>query len=362
MKVFFVIRGLHDSGGVERVTSVLANKLAEDKYDIGIVCLQKGTPFFHINPDVKLYYLPDEKSSLFLPERFTRKDKLRNLYRREKPDIVIFVGSHRSLLNLPAAAGIPNITWEHFNARVNWHPLHKLSRKLAVKHSSRIVTLTHQDVENYKELFDAKNVVCIPNPITIENIEPSPLTEKRVLAVGRLASQKGFDLLLYAWQKTQNRRNGWKLRIVGSGRHLKDLKRQIEANDIEDSVEILPATKDILNHYKQASIYAMSSRYEGLPLVLIEAMASGLPIVSFDCQTGPAEVIQDNKTGFLVPALDVDKLAETLDKLMNNEHLRTKFSENSLKEVNRFSIDNIVSMWKDLFNDIVIESKKTRIQ
>ena len=357
MKVFFVIRGLHDSGGVERVTSVLANRLAEDNYDMGIVRLQKGSPFFPVSPKVKLFYLSDEKTNSFLPKRFKRKNKLRNLYRREKPDIVIFVGSHRSLLNLPAAAGIPNITWEHFNAHVNWHPLHKISRRLAVKRSTRIVTLTHQDVENYIELFDAKNVVCIPNPITIDKIEPSPLTEKRVLAVGRLASQKGFDLLLYAWQKTKSRRNGWKLRIVGSGRHLKDLNRQIEANDIKDSVEIFPATKDILSHYKQASIYAMSSRYEGLPLVLIEAMAAGLPILSFDCQTGPAEVVENNKTGLLVPALNVDKLAEAMDKLMEDEDLRKEFSENSLKGVGRFSIENVVTLWKNLFEEIISETK-----
>lgn len=345
MKIFFVIRGLHDSGGIERVTSVLANGLVESGCEVGIVCLQQGEPFFPLSQSVGKYYL--FSNALF------RISSLKKLYAREKPDIVVFVGSHRLLMNIPAAKGIPNITWEHFNANINWHPLHKLSRKWAVKYSDKIVTLTRRDVDNYKRIFDARNVICIPNPITIPNIEPATLTEKRVLAVGRLAGQKGFDLLLDAWAKVRNRKNGWKLRIVGDGSHLNRLQKQIVRNGIKDSAEIIPATKDIVSQYRQSSIMVMSSRYEGFGLVLLEAMAAGLPIVSFDCEAGPDELIEDGKTGILVPPLHIDELAKALDELMDDEAKRKMFSEKALLKAKLFEPEKIVALWKNLFCQIL---------
>lgn len=345
MKIFFVIRGLHDPGGIERVTSVLAGGLIERGYKVGIVCLQRGDPFFPLNKYVERFYL----SSNVL----RRVRNLKELYRREQPNIVVFVGSHRLFMNIPAAKGIPNITWEHFNANINWHPLHKLSRKLAVKYSNKIVTLTQQDIDNYKRIFDAKNVICIPNPITIANIETTALTEKRVLAIGRLASQKGFDLLLDAWAKTKNRNNGWSLRIVGSGTHLKRLQKQIKRNGIKDSVELIPATKDIIPHYKQASVMVMSSRYEGFGLVLVEATAAGLPIVSFDCETGPAEIVEHNQTGLLVPPLNIEMLAKALDEVMSDEKKRKKFSENALRRAKLFELNTVVALWENLFREIL---------
>ena len=344
MKILFVIRGLHDQGGIERVTSVIASELSKRGYQTGIVCLQQGKPFFPLRSEVKLHYLKKGRA--------LRISRLRQLYRVEKPDVVVFLGSHRLFMNAPAAKGLRSITWEHFNSNINWHPLHKLSRKIAVRTSQRIVTLTQRDADNYKRLFGATNAICIPNPITINDIEPSPLTEKRVLAVGRLAGQKGFDMMLDAWAKTTERRNGWQLRIVGSGSHLRQLERQISELGIGDSVEIIPATKDIKAQYRQASVMAMSSRYEGLPLVLIEAMAAGLPIVSFDCDTGPAEIVEDGKTGILVPPTDTDKLAQALDKMMSDEAMRRAFAQESLVSVKRFAVDNIVARWEKLLAEV----------
>ena len=352
MKVFFIARGIHDLGGLERVTLVISEQLIQRGYEVGIVSLEKGKPFFKIDPKIKLHYVNDERIRTVLPKKLSRKKRLRQLYKREKPDIIIFVGSHRSLLNLPAAKGFQTITWEHFNATINWHPLHKLSRKLAVRHSDAIVTLTQKDAENYTRIFGAQNVTCIPNPLTIDNIEISPRTEKIVLAVGRLAGQKGFDLLLDAWTKVQNKNHGWILRIVGSGSHLKRLQQQIARHNIQHSVEIIPATNNIVSHYKQASILVMSSRYEGFGLVLVEGMAAGLPIVSFDCEAGPSEIIEPGKTGILVPPLDIDKLAAALDRLMSDEVLQNSFAENALESVKRFSVENIIPQWEKLFSEI----------
>ncbi len=343
MKVFFIIRGLHDIGGIERVTTIIANELAERGYDIGIVCLQKGTPYFELHKDIKLHYI---SSKIF------RKKELKALYKKEKPDINIFLGSHRSLMNIPASKGIPCITWEHFNAHINWHPWHKYSRKLAVQHCDKIVTLTLADVENYQQLFNATNVLCIPNPITVDNISPASLTNKTLLAVGRLAGQKGFDMLIDAWKSTQAKDNGWKLRIIGNGSHKQRLLTQITENNVQDTVELLPATKNIAKEYNNASAFVMSSRFEGFGLVLVEAMSFGLPIISFDCPVGPAEIINHNKTGLLVPPENTDLLTRAIDELLLNEEKIKQFSKQSLIESQRFSIDNIVNLWEELLHEL----------
>jgi glycosyltransferase involved in cell wall biosynthesis len=216
-----------------------------------------------------------------------------------------------------------------------------------------IVTLTKQDAENYKKKFSAKNTICIPNPVTINTNEKSTLKEKVVLAVGRYSYQKGFDLLLDAWNEVHN--NGWKLRIVGSGEMEFILKEKIKLYGLHDSVELLPITKNIVEHYKNASIYVMSSRHEGLPLVLIEAMAMGLPIISFDCETGPRDIIENNVTGVLVPPLDVNQLAIELECLIMDENKRSLFSNNALKLVKKFEITEIVDSWEKLFKELKSE-------
>ncbi len=344
MKIFFIIRGLHDVGGIERVTTIVANGLAERNYEIRIVCFEKDEPYFKLHPNIKIHYI---NSLLF------KKRELKKLYKNEKPDINIFLGSHRSLINIPPSKGIPCITWEHFNAKINWHPLHKYSKKLAVKYCNKIVVLTNTDVKNYKNIFNANNVTCIPNPLTLNKIEETTLSNKTLLAVGRLASQKGFDLLIDAWARTKTKNLGWNLKIVGNGRHLSKLLKQISKNNLQNSIEIVPPTKNIISEYKNASALVMSSRFEGLPLVLIEAMSAGLPIVSFDCETGPREIVIHNETGLLVPPLNVNELAKAIDNLLLNESKLKEFSKNSLLKSKKFSINNILNQWEKLFKEIM---------
>ena len=359
MKIFFTIKSLHAAAGTERVTIAVANELAKRNYEEGIIIFVKeGTPHFEVNTAVKLIYLhnkADKRASL--TRDFSRRKQLKQIYKAEQPDVVIFVGSGRSMLNIPAAKGIPSITWEHFNAKINWHLFHPLSKWLAARFCDRIVTLTNQDAENYRKMYGAGNAVCIPNPITIDTSVQSPLRDKIVLSVGRLTEQKGFDMLLDAWSKVQNRKQGWKLRIVGNGKLKNVLLDKIDLLDLQDSVEITPPTHDIVSLYRSASIYVMSSRYEGLPMVLIEAMAMGLPIVSFDCETGPAEIVTDHVTGILVPPLDVNRLAIELDNLMQDKEKRELFSINSVEKAGLYSMDKIMEKCETLLMQL---EKKTR--
>ncbi|MHB9056295.1 MAG: glycosyltransferase family 4 protein [Paludibacteraceae bacterium] len=354
MKIFFTIKSLNTTAGTERATTVVANALAERGYEIGIVVfVNEGKPFFELHPTIKLIYLyhkKDKRASLI--RDFSRRKRLRKIYNLEKPDIVIFVGSGRSMLNIPSAKNIKTITWEHFNANINWHLFHPFSKRLASKYCDRIVTLTNKDRELYYQKYRAKNTVCIPNPITIDSSVKSALTDKVVLSIGRLTEQKGYDMLIHAWNKVKNRNNGWKLRIVGDGQMKSLLLNKINLYGLQNSVEIIPPTSDIITQYKNASIYVMSSRYEGLPLVLIEAMAMGLPIVSFNCETGPSEIIINGETGILVPPANIDKLAAELDNLINDENKRHFFSENSIKRAELFTIDKVIDKWEALFSEL----------
>lgn len=354
MKLIFVIKSIHTAAGTERATITVINELSKRSHDVQLVSFEKaGEPFFKIDPKVKITYLyPEKDKRPSLVRDFSRRVMLRKIYKQQNPDIVIIVASGRSLVNIPAARGFKKITWEHFNANVNWHLFHPLSKKIAARYSDCIVTLTQQDVENYRKKYSAKNVVCIHNPLTIDYSEKSALTEKSVLTIGRIANQKGYDYLIEAWNIVENRNNGWKLRIIGQGKLLPQLLEQIKHYGLEESIELIPASDNIVEQYKQASIYVMSSRYEGLPLVLIEAMAMGLPIVSFDCETGPREIVIDNVTGKLIPVFDVNKLAIELDVLMSNDSLRKSYSMNAIKKIGKFEINQVVDQWEQLFKNI----------
>ena len=360
MKIHFLIKSLSTSGGMERMTSIIANQLSMRGYETAIICLaNEGKPFFELLPTVKVIYLHHEKDKrMSLMRDVSRRKKLKQIYREDTPDVIVFVGSGSSMLNIPSAKGFKTVTWEHFNANVNWHLMHPISKWMAAKYCDKVVTLTERDVINYKRKFGAKNATCIPNPTTINITQHSELSQKRVLAIGRLMPQKGFDLLLEAWSRVENRKNGWQLRIVGSGKMEKALKEIIKHHQLQDSVEIVPPSNNIIAQYLDASIFALSSRYEGLPLVMIEAMSAGLPIVSFDCETGPADIIIHNENGILVPKEDTDTFARELDSLINDENKRKQFAENGINRSHLFSVEMIMPKWEALFSEL--SNKKSK--
>jgi len=351
MKIIFVIKSLHSAGGTERITTLVANELSKKGFDVGIVSIvNKNQPFFEIAENVLVHYIAKRNKISFF-DKLSRINRLKELFKIEQPDIIIQAIAEKSFCVSFAARKYKLITWEHFNLSFKSSITHFVSRFIAVKFSKAIVTLTKQDADNYKRLLNAKNVITIPNPCTIVISEKALLLSKNVIAIGRFQKQKGFDLLLKAWSKVQSKKDGWKLKIIGSGSREKQLRSIINTFNLNESVELLPATNDIISEYKQASIYVMSSRFEGLPLVLIEAMSMGIPIISFDCDTGPRDIVQHNSTGILVPPLDVENLALEIDNMINDESKRKLFSENAIKRSKVFEIEPIIRTWIDFFTE-----------
>lgn len=352
-KIVFFIDSLSNSGGTERVTTVLANYFSEIKhYDISILTINNtGRNFFTLNNQVKVEHLHKKKCN-----RYTRYIQnlflIRKFYNKHHPDYWIDVCSALSLMSIPALykTNVKVITWEHFNANVEWNPITSpLARKIAVKYAYKVITLTRTDKKIYENRFKSNNVLCIPNPITIDKNSPiCNIMSHTVLAIGRLEKQKGFDMLLQIWSKTKCKDNGWNLRIIGKGKEKENLNNLIQSLNLSDTVSINTPTSNITTEYTNASIYVMSSRFEGLPLVLIEAASCGMPIISFDCETGPRDIINDGENGILIKPFNLEDFAKELDYLTENENIRQRFSENAKNSVLRFDINAISALWDNI--------------
>ncbi|MGR1222574.1 glycosyltransferase family 4 protein [Aeromonas veronii] len=360
MNVCFFIGNLNQSGGTERVASVIANELQKCGYSVFMLNLQCGEqPFFELTDGIHVSQLFNTagRGILRLPLAIV---KLRSYLQQNQIDILIDVESMLALYALPAVIGlnVRHICWEHFFYHNDLgKSTRRLARKLAARFADDVVTLTERDKQ-----FWLSNTVCkakinaIPNPVTIAlPTTINPHKEKLFLAVGHLTHIKGFDLLLQAWAQVVPLHPDWRLRIVGDGEDkamLEQLRREL---NIETNTELVPKTNNISVHYQQAAFFVMSSRFEGLPLVLIEAQTYGLPIVSFDCDTGPAEIIKHGETGWLCEAENVTSLGELMvqaivaGKDINiPESQWNELSKASIHNAQLFALEQIIKRWQEL--------------
>jgi len=194
----------------------------------------------------------------------------------------------------------------------------------------------------------------IPNAAMHVSDAYSDVMNKRVIAVGRLDYQKGFDRLIQAWQLVQHtgKFTDWKLDIFGQGEWQEMLQQMIDKAGLQDSLQIHQPTKQIGEEYVKSDLLVMSSNYEGFPMVMIEAMACGLPVVSFDYKCGPKDIIQPGINGLLVPNGDIQALADAMMKVMEDEAYRKMLSQNARKVVDTYSEQAVMSQWIRLFTSI----------
>ncbi len=351
-KICFLMGNLSNPGGTERVTTLIANELAEKNPNISILSLTDGkNPFFYLNADVKTYSLYPMKIS-FKKNFIGAVLKIRRFVQQHQIDSLIVVDSISCIFTVPALYGLQvnHICWEHFNFNVNLKTKSRdIGRKWAAKYCDYIVTLTKRDKELWQQGLNDINAKIIPiaNPTPYENVKHRPsLDFKNVLTLGRLTYQKGFDSLIEAWAQVCKTNEDWTLSIVGSGEDEEALKDQAKRLEVLSRINFVPANKDIEQYYKKSSFYCLSSRFEGLPMVLLEAQAFGLPIVAFDCDTGPAEVVEHRTTGLLVKAGDTSQLADcllTMINITNSEY--EMMSANTIENSQNFSIQSIIKTW-----------------
>lgn len=351
-KICFLIGNLSNSGGTERVTTLIANALAEKKYQVSILSLAGGKQsFFELKPDIKTYSLYAEKIS-FKKNFLGVVWRIRQFVTQYQIDTLVVVDSISCVFTVPALFGlkVKHICWEHFNFNVNLGVKYRdIGRKWAAKYCDYVVTLTQRDKELWEKGLKKINakIIAISNPVPYEDIENNPSLEyKTVLAVGRLTHVKGFDLLITAWARFAQQVPDWKVVIVGSGEDELMLKQMAKDLGVGDSIIFAGRQKDMDQFYRQASFFCMSSRFEGFGMVLLEAQSYGLPIVAFDCDTGPRELVNSHN-GWLVEPESIEKLSMTLLRVINldDRSYNTKVKE-SLLNIKNFSIESTVKFWE----------------
>lgn len=378
LKIVYCTPALYMAGGVERVLSLKANYFADHYgYDITIVLTEgKNKPLFYplsdkikvVNLDIGFEELWTcsflKKILVYLKKQRIYKKRLTEELMRLRPDITISLLRREINFLTSVKDGSKKIGELHVN-RANYRNFEageanaiknlfaKLWMRNLVSHLKRLdrfVVLTEEDKVSWTEL---NNVIVIPDPLAFTIDEVSPLTNKRVIAVGRYVYQKGFDLLLQAWAKMENQHSDWELVVYGMGD--RDPYEQI-IDDLRidrSRCHLYGSTLDIKKEYLNSSLFVFSSRFEGFGMVLIEAMACGLPVVSFDCPCGPKDIVRHDEDGMLVPSCNADSLADAMHRLMSDDDLRKDMASKAIINVRRFQLNEIAQRWKTLFNSVV---------
>lgn len=349
-KIGFISGDISRSGGTERVAALIANELNK-KYEVFIISygIEKKS-YFNLNYNVKIINIFENKN-IFL-NKLTGVIKLRRIIKKYNLDIIIDVDTILSLNSIIASLGLKTkvISWEHFNFYNNMGVIRRdLGRKLAAKFAKNIITLTKEDKNYFEKNLKSKNIVQIYNPTPYENVIKTNCNSKIALAVGRLVKVKGFDKLLNIWSNIEKNESEWELHIVGTGEEKNNLLNLKEELGLK-RLKFIEHTKDIEKHYQEASIYLMTSRFEGLPMTLIEAQSFGLPIISYDIKTGPRDIIINNKNGYLIENDNLDMFVENFLDLANNNEKRLNFSQNSYNDSKRFNTNSIVKRWEEVLN------------
>lgn len=356
LKILILGGNFNNAGGTERVGSMLANGLSEAGYDIVLASILCGDkPFFPLNEEIEVVSLFNTTGhTLYRTPSIVYK--IRKLLKQERIDTLIVVETMSILFTLPATLGLSvnHICWEHFNFNNDLGKKgRRIARQIAARYCDSVVTLTERDKDYWLQGTQHKSqIIAIANPC------PFPVQEyfkeentKIVLAVGRLTHIKGFDMLLEAWIQVNEVMPEWVLKIVGEGEDRAKLTDFIKKNKLTHSVELVGNTDDVSQYYKEAEIFCLSSRFEGFPMVLLETLAFGIPVVSFDCDTGPAEVLEDTGS-VLVPQDDITKFALSLVELMNDSERRKSISERSKEKADIYQPEHIIKQWIDLIENL----------
>lgn len=346
---------ISNGGGTERVTTMIANGLSKKGYNISICSCQYGEKtLFPLNNNVNLFSIHGERIRNPLVRKIYCFNQIRKMLMQQKFDVMVAVdvALYIYLYPLQKILKIKVIAWEHFNYFLSPNILVKFARHLAATNADCTVVLSKSDYNNYfKNIKHIHNIQYIYNPLYTTNTAKANIKAKSVIAAGRLTEQKGFDLLIKSWAQIESYYPDWSLHIYGNGPLREPLEKQIQRMNL-NHVYLEGYSEDIEQEMTNSSIFALSSRYEGFGLVLIEAQAKGLPCISFNCKEGPSEIIENNVNGFLIQPYDITEFAEKLKLLMGNTTLRYKFSSHAADNLERFSLDKVIEKWESLLQQL----------
>lgn len=375
----YCTHSLCNPGGMERVLVNKVTYLVERlHWDVSIVTTdQKGRPSFYPLPagvrvtDLGINYSDDNVKSVtgkilgYLQKRRRHKRLLTSLLEREKPDIVVSLYPSESSFIPDIKDGSKKVLELHFCkyfrlqygrkgllGMIDKWRTHQDER--IVRKFDKFVVLTNEDKEYWGNLH---NIEVIPNAAMNIGGHFSDVTNHRVIAVGRLDYQKGFDRLIQAWEyiNKSGLYSDWRLDIFGQGEWKEMLQEMVQAKNLSVSVHLNSPVKTIGEEYVNSSLLVMSSNYEGFPMVMIESMAIGLPVVAFDFKCGPRDIISDGENGLLVSNGDIPGLAGAMMKLMGDYELRRRMSVKARQVVDTYSEKAVMDKWVRLFTSLAVK-------
>ena len=384
MKLIYLLKSFATKGGEERVMADKMNYLANHGYEIMLVTFEQGKHAlaYQLHPSISHNDL-NTRFFTITNEPFLKKivhlynlrqlfiQRLTSIIEHFKPDLLIStvlpLKNIRLLAIIKKTTSVPFILESHlaYKAVVRQSDFKKYTIKYyiaklydewnlkAIRQCNSLISLTEGDAKCWKRY--SKNVEIIPNPITdipepLEKIEKDPY---RIIAVGRLHSQKGFDMLIEAFYQIAKKIPSWHIDIYGHGVDEDSLMTMIRDKQLEYRIVLKGLTDKIFDEYRRSQFFVLSSRYEGLPLVLAEAMSCGIPCVAFRCEFGPEDVINNNIDGLLVTDGNVEELAEKMLWMASHVNERHRMGAKAKENVKRYNIENIMTLWETLFSRII---------
>ena len=355
-KICFLSGDMSRSGGTERVLAIIANELCkkEDLFEIHILSTvnENMTSFFPLNKRIKQSRILNDKALNFKKQYFKVVKGIRNYVKKNNIDVFIDVEVISSIFSNPATrfTSTKHIAWEHFNFyENNGSFLRALARKIDAKFSDYIITLTEEDKNNYlNNLKIIGKIDYIYNPMEIKEVKKCSLHSKQIVSVGRLTYQKGFDMLIDVAKDVLEKNKEYKWLILGDGEDKDRLQEKINKYNLQDRLILKGKVSNVEDYYKNSSLYVMTSRFEGLPMTLLEAKSYKMPIVSFDCPTGPSEIIRNNINGYLVKANDIKEMSNKVNSVLLDDKKLKKFSDKAELDIDKFNINSIINKWTNI--------------
>jgi glycosyltransferase involved in cell wall biosynthesis len=380
LKIRFLIMNAFAVGGTIRATYTLAGELAK-RHDVEIVSvyrLRATDPALPVPDGVRLRTLTDLRRDTVenlpplrrrlyeQPSRlFSSNDiRYRNFSLLTDVALVRFLASVRDgiligtrpglnlLVAHLASDSVVRIGQDHLNLKT-YHPGLRANMRAAYGRLDLLSTLTERDAAAYRKMLgDRPPIECFPNPAPDVGGRRASGDEKVVVAAGRLTRQKAFDRLIDAWAHVAPRHPDWQLRIFGEGPKRDSLQRRIQRHGVADSAHLMGFTNRLPDELARASLYVMTSRVEGFPMVLLEAMGVGLPVVSVDCYTGPSDIVTDGVDGRIVPEEDRPALVEAMSELMGDDARRKAFGVRALEAAGRYELGDITARWEERLTEL----------
>ena len=357
-KLCFFSGDITRSGGIEKVSAIIANELAlSKKYEVCFLslCEQAQVPYFAIDESIKRYTLGDKwlKPGIgYLP----LISKLRKFLKEKEIDVIIDGDIVLDSLAIQACKKLKTkvVSWEHFNCDYELSVFYRRRiLKYSVKRSDFIITLTERDKLLYQQRLNrTSNIETIVNPYEKVASLGDKEKENLIVTAARLVHYKGIDYLAKVAPKILTAHPDWKWFVLGDGEDRAILEKVIEKEHLNQQLIITGVVEDVNPYLEKAKLFVLTSRMEGLPMCLLEAKAHGIPCISFDVLTGPRELIEDNVNGYLIEPFACDKMVSCIEELITDEEKRKLFASKTSIHLEEYQIDKIMEKWNKVIDSL----------